>query len=79
METGDKAFQAGRVLMKKEYLCALMVDKYHWNWNVGWNNSMTCTLYLHLEGTTGTYHLNVHVHGKLEILNGESNDLCLSV
>ena len=34
---------------------------------------MTCTLYLHLEGTTRTYHLNVHVHGKLEILNGESN------
>ena len=32
-----------------------------------------------LAGTTGTYHLNVHVHGKLEILNGESNDLCLSV
>ena len=40
---------------------------------------MTCTLYLHLEGTMGTYHLNVYVHGKLEILNGESNDLCLSV
>ena len=40
---------------------------------------MTGTLYLHLEGTTGTYHLNVNVHGKLEILNGESNDLCLSV
>ena len=26
-ETGDKAFQAGTVLMKKEYLCALMVDE----------------------------------------------------
>ena len=26
-ETGDKAFQAGTVLTKKEYLCALIVDE----------------------------------------------------
>ena len=27
METRDKAFQAGKVFTKKEYLCALMVDE----------------------------------------------------
>ena len=32
-ETGDKAFEAGTVRTKKEYLCALMVDEQRWRWN----------------------------------------------